>query len=403
VNEKGKENMFHLENSLNRVMSSVLVAGIGFAALLYGASPASAQVLGGAQSFAVLGGSAVAANGSGGHINGDVGIAPAAASAITGIPANATVTPPFVNQGNNAVAIAARAATLTLYNTLAGLGGATVILPGLNGQTHGPGIYSSGDVTLTSGTPLTLSGAGQYIFKVNSITTGVGSSVNLVGVDPCMVFWQVNTIAALNGTTFPGNIVAGTGIHLVTAGSSLVGRALVNAAGDVTMNGGTVGGCSVLGQGVSPFLAATTLSRSGPLPAGTTGTPMTDTKTLSGGLGSAAPTGTIIFTLFSGALCSPANLVFTSSPVTVTGNGSFTSPPFTPTVPGTFHWIATFSGDANNAPTATACGDTTETVIVSSPVIPPGVAAGIPTLSGWGLMTLMVLIGVASIYRLRRL
>jgi len=29
--------------------------------------------------------------------------------------------------------------------------------------------------------------------------------------------------------------------------------------------------------------------------------------------------------------------------------------------------------------------------------------AGIPTLSGWGLMTLMVLIGVASIYRLRRI
>jgi hypothetical protein len=380
--------------------SSGVLACAGFAALLCGASPASAQTLGAAQSFAVLGGTAVTANGSGGHINGDVGIAPAAASAITGIPANATVTPPFVNQGNNAVAIAARAATLTLYNALFGMGGATVILPGLNGQTRGPGTYSSGDVTLTSGTPLTLSGAGQYIFKVNSITTDVGSSVNLVGVDPCMVFWQVNTIAALNGTTFPGNIVAGTGVHLVTANSSLLGRALVEAGGDVTMNGGTVGGCSVLGQGVSPFLAVPTLTRTGSLPNGTVGTPMTDTKTLSGGLGSAAPTGTIIFTLFSDASCT--NLVFTSSAVTVTGNGSFTSPPFTPTVPGTFHWIATYSGDANNAPTATACGDTTEIVIVSGSVIPPGFA-GIPTLSGWGLITLTVLIGLASIYRLRRI
>ena len=396
--------MFHIKNILHRMMRLSLLASMGFAVFLYGASPASAQTLGAAQSFAVLGGTAVGANGSGGHINGDVGIAPAAGSFITGIPANATVTPPFVNQGNNAVAIAARAATLTLYNALFGMGGATVILPGLNGQTHGPGIYSSGAVTLTSGTPLTLSGAGQYIFQVNSITTDVGSSVNLVGVDPCMVFWQVNTIAALNGTTFPGNIVAGTGIHLVTAGSSLLGRALVEAGGDVTMNGGTVGGCSVLGQQVTPFLAVTTLSRTAPLPNGTVGTPMTDTKTLSGGLGSAAPTGTIIFTLFSDALCT--NLVFTSSAVTVTGNGSFTSPPFTPTVSGTFHWIATYSGDANNAPTATACGDTTETVIVSGPVIPPGAAAGIPTLSGWGLMTLIVLIGlvgVASIHRLTRI
>jgi IPTL-CTERM motif len=244
-------------------------------------------------------------------------------------------------------------------------------------------------------------------------------------------------------------------------------------------------------------------------PGGTVGVPISDTATLSGGgIASAAPTGTIIFTLFSNALCSPANLVFTSSPVTVTGNGSFTSPPFTPSVSGIFHWIATYSGDANNAPTATLCGSATESVIVakatptlstvaSSPGVTLGAAifdkatlsggnaptgqiaftvygpndtncttptntsvvtvngngpytsasftpsligtyywvatysgdlnnasvitacanvsesvivsaavtaaAGIPTLSGWGLMTLMVLVVLASIYRLRRL
>src|SRR5450756_754085 len=148
-----RSEMFHIKNILNRMMRLSLLASMGFAVFLYGASPASAQTLGAAQSFAVLGGTAVGANGSGGHINGDVGIAPAAGSFITGIPANATVTPPFVNQLNNAVAIAARAATLTLYGSLFGMGGATGILPGLNGQTHGPGIYSSGAVTLTSGTP----------------------------------------------------------------------------------------------------------------------------------------------------------------------------------------------------------------------------------------------------------
>ncbi|MGZ3357651.1 MAG: IPTL-CTERM sorting domain-containing protein, partial [Isosphaeraceae bacterium] len=75
--------------------------------------------------------------------------------------------------------------------------------------------------------------------------------------------------------------------------------------------------------------------------------------------------------------------------------------PFTPTVPGTYHWIATYSGDANNAPTATVCDDTNESVIVAAAVVPAG--AGIPTLSGWGLMTLMVLVVLASIYRLRKL
>ena len=222
-----------------------LLASLGFAAFLLVSAPALAQTLGAAQSFAILGGTAVNANGTGSVINGDVGIAPAAASFITGFPANATVTLPFVNHGNDSFAIAARASTLTLFNSLAAMGGATPILPGLNGQSHGPGIYSSGDVILASGIPLTLTGAGTYIFQVNSITTIVGSSVVLNGVDPCNVFWQVNTFADFNGTTFPGNIVAGTGVHLVTAGSSLTGRALVQAAGDVTLAGSnTVGGAA---------------------------------------------------------------------------------------------------------------------------------------------------------------
>jgi hypothetical protein len=126
---------------------------------------------------------------------------------------------------------------------------------------------------------------------------------------------------------------------------------------------------------------------------------MTDTKTLSGGLGSAAPTGTIIFTLFSDASCT--NLVFTSSAVTVTGNGSFTSPPFTPTVPGTFHWIATFSGDANNAPIATACADANESVIVTAGA-PLGGGTGVPTLSEWAMIMLAALLAIAGFAAMRR-
>jgi hypothetical protein len=401
--------MFYLKNSLNRVMSSILVAGIGFAALLYGASPASAQVLGAAQSFAVLGGNSVTFGAPPSTINGDVGISSAADTFITGASANASITLPFTNHGNDAVAIAAGAATLTLFNSseLAPASGSAITA---NLSTDGPtanGHYTPGKYSLATGTAIiptsiTLDGPGIYVFSLNSdLTTSVSSTVILNGADPCDVFWRVPTIATLNGLTFPGTVVAGAGVHLGN-GAKLTGRALTLAAGDVTMSAGgnIVGACSVPSSGVAPlFLAETTLSRTVPLPNGTVGTPMTDTKTLSGGLGSAAPTGTIIFTLFSDALCTTS--VFTSSAVTVTGNGSFTSPSFTPTVPGTFHWIATYSGDPNNAPTATACADANEIVIVAA--IRPGAAAGIPTLSGWGLMTLMALIGVASIYRLRRI
>src|SRR5450756_20288 len=70
-NRNEESEMFHIKNILHRMMRLSLLASMGFAVFLYGASPASAQTLGAAQSFAVLGGTAVAANGSGGHINGD--------------------------------------------------------------------------------------------------------------------------------------------------------------------------------------------------------------------------------------------------------------------------------------------------------------------------------------------
>jgi type VI secretion system secreted protein VgrG len=55
-------------------------------------------------------------------------------------------------------------------------------------------------------------------------------------------------------------------------------------------------------------------------------------------------------------------------------------------------------------PTPTPGGPTpTPTPGGPTPTPTPPNLAGIPTLSGWGLMTLMVLIGVASIYRLRRI
>lgn len=370
-----------------------VLESFGFIALLLVSAPAPAQLLGAAQSFAILGGSGVNANGTGSIINGDVGIAPAAATFITGIPpppaTGATVTPPFANHGNDAFAVAARASTLTLYNSLAAMGGATPILAALNGQSLGPGLYSTGNATLTSGIPLTLTGAGTYIFQVNSITTDVGSSVVLVGVNPCNVFWQVNTLATLNGATFPGNIVAGTGIHLNTAGASLAGRALAAAAGDVTLAGGnTVGGCSA--ALATPILVAQTPSPNVPL-----GGAIRDTKTLSG---AANPTGTITFNLYgpNDATCTGA-IIFTST-VPVNGNGSYSSALFTPLAVGTYRWIANYSGDGNNAATANACNATNEQVDVILAVAP----SAIPTLSEWAVILLAALLAIAGFAAMRR-
>jgi uncharacterized protein (DUF2141 family) len=91
---------------------------------------------------------------------------------------------------------------------------------------------------------------------------------------------------------------------------------------------------------------------------------VTDTATISGGYN---PTGTITFYAYYSATSAPAcsDLVFTSSPVTVVGNGMYTSGPFTPTQVGYYFWTASYSGDANNTANTTACGASGETVTVS--------------------------------------
>ena len=53
------------------------------------------------------------------------------------------------------------------------------------------------------------------------------------------------------------------------------------------------------------------------------------------------------------------------TPVTVAGNGNYNSGNFTPTAVGTYYWIASYSGDANNAPSSTACRDANESSVVN--------------------------------------
>jgi ice-binding like protein/exosortase sorting signal-containing protein len=220
-------------------------AAIGCAALLCVPSFAAAQTIGGAQSFAVVGGQSVtaAAGATQSAINGDVGVSPG--TSITGFPAFAATTPPYSTHSNDGAAQGAQAATLALYNSIVALPPGTAIGPALGGQSLGPGTYSIGAADLASLGTLTLSGSGTYIFKVaSSLTANVGSTVSLVGVDPCQVFWQVTSAATLNGVNFVGNVVAQAG---VTLGSNaiLTGRALTTSLGSVTMAGGNaINGCS---------------------------------------------------------------------------------------------------------------------------------------------------------------
>lgn len=117
------------------------------------------------------------------------------------------------------------------------------------------------------------------------------------------------------------------------------------------------------------------------------GNPITDTATLSGLAtdpadpiinltGTAGPPagGDIVFTLFGPADTGCGPLVFTSSDVPVSGNGTYGPVQFTPTAAGEYHWVATYSGSTNNNGTThnAACTDANEDVVVQT--VTPGLA-----------------------------
>ncbi|HEY5195404.1 MAG TPA: IPT/TIG domain-containing protein, partial [Solirubrobacteraceae bacterium] len=105
----------------------------------------------------------------------------------------------------------------------------------------------------------------------------------------------------------------------------------------------------------------------------TAGQAFEDTATLTAPPAGVAPTGTIGFAVYG-----PADPTCADQPVFTSTNqlaGSSTvSDPFTPTSPGTYRVIAGYSGDADYAAAASACGDPTEAVTVT----------GLPAVSGLG-------------------
>ena len=111
--------------------------------------------------------------------------------------------------------------------------------------------------------------------------------------------------------------------------------------------------------GVGVLAVNVTTVASGPV---NVGQPIFDTATLSGGFN---PTGVLAFRLFGpdNDDCSGAPIFISNR--TVTGNGNYTSESFTPTQPGTYRWVAVYSGDANHARAETACDDPLEQVVVS--------------------------------------
>jgi Ice-binding-like len=212
------------------------VLSVSLAALVVLIWPATALAatplvgLGTAGNFAVLAGTPKISNSGPTWISGQLGIAPACA--MNGFAGAST----GVKHRCDAVAIKAKADLTTAYLDAAGRSGCTTLAGGLlGGLTLVSGVYCASSTADLIG-KLQLSGKGVFIFQVgSSLTAEVSSRVQLInGANPCQVFWQVTSSAALlTSSAFVGTIMALASISMGT-GATLEGRALART-GQVTL------------------------------------------------------------------------------------------------------------------------------------------------------------------------
>jgi uncharacterized repeat protein (TIGR01451 family) len=111
-----------------------------------------------------------------------------------------------------------------------------------------------------------------------------------------------------------------------------------------------------------------TTNAGGPFVLGADGTlALSDTATLSGGTSGAG--GTITFMLFSDSECSNQVGGDVTTAVDGADGQDYPSPSVTVSAPGTYYWVAIYSGDSQNAGSSTTCGDENETPLVIKPHI----------------------------------
>ena len=219
-------------------------------ALACGATQAWAgPVLGSAQSFAALGGSAVTNTGPT-TLSGNLGVSPG--SSITG---SGSIT--FAAGSTQSASVSAQAQTdaQTAYNALNGLA-VTSDLSGqdLGGLTLTPGVYFFSSSAQLTG-QLTLNGQGNanaaWVFKIGStLTTASASDVLVENTGAgAGVYWDVGSSATLGTTTaFEGNILAVASITLNTSATIGCGRALANT-GALTLDTNTIDATDCTGTG----------------------------------------------------------------------------------------------------------------------------------------------------------
>ena len=199
------------------------------------------------------------------------------------------------------------------------------------GGTGGTSATACGSVTAASGGDLGLGGNGAFIVGADASGGGGGGG-------------------------YYGGGGGGTGCNTTGSGGGGGGGSSFSTDPNALFSPASTGTPSLTIK-PQPSLATTATASA------TLGEPISDSATLSGGDN---PTGTMIFQAYgpNDATCSsiPA---YQSGPLTVNGNGVYGLGTFTPTQAGTYRWIVSYSGDANNESVSGSCNDPDETSTVA--------------------------------------
>lgn len=225
---------------INKV--SIVILSIAFILGMTGPTTTFAATdpgLGAAATFSIVAQTAITGTGT---ISRDVGLNSTGAgiTALTDAMVGGTIySTDGISPGLAILNPAVQANLSTANDNISGQGSTASIGPVLDGGTRTPGVYDIGAGRLNGGV-LTLDGPGIYIFRASSDFVSSGS-INLTnGARACDVYWKVNTLATINGSSFVGTIIAGTGVHF-GSGVALDGRALA-LGGDVTLLNNTISG-----------------------------------------------------------------------------------------------------------------------------------------------------------------
>ena len=344
---------------------SSLLASAAFAAFLLVSAPVLAQAvaptLGTASNFVVLGTNSVPTSGTvtctNSTINGNVGTTAGSITNTGCTIAPAPTTPVaagVVTDFNNAYS------NLNTQNPVCDF----VLSSTPATATLAPGVYCFTSGATMNSVIFTLSGppTGIWVFKVGTSGTGslTGNSFQVLmsgGAQACNVYWRTAQAATMTDSNFLGTVLSGSTATLTRG--TFTGRAMATTNATLTDVGGSVAFAACA-------LTTPTLTTQVNSAAVLVGANITDTATLAGGN---APTGNITFNLYgpNDATCSGAAAA--TSVVVVGGNGNYVSPPFLTVLPGTYRWIASYSGDINNSPIVGACNGPNENVVVAAPAL----------------------------------